>query len=146
VTGKMIIEKALDLTYKMGTFDMNADLKANYKKNLEGIKNLARQLRISTLSPKEKIQQEKAAAERKLSDLQYVVYFRNELEAANREMATIKEWKFLRSQSDREYQIRNQENKIRQLKNKSEQEKANQIKLQKKRISDLQIKLEQTEY
>ena len=146
VNGKMIIENVLDLTYKMGTFDMNVELKLNYKKNLEGIKNIARQLRISTSSPKEKIQVEKAEAERILSGIQNTVYFRKELEVANREMATIKEWQFLRSQADREYQIRDQENKIRQIKIRSEQEKANQIKLQQKRISDLQIKLQQIEY
>ena len=62
------------------------------------------------------------------------------------EMAKIKEWQFLRSQADRDSQIRNQENKIRQIKTRSEQEKASQIKLQQKRISDLQVKLQQTEY
>lgn len=61
-------------------------------------------------------------------------------------MATIKEWQFLRSQADKDSQIRNQENKIRQIKTRSEQEKASQIKLQQKRISDLQVKLQQTEY
>jgi hypothetical protein len=146
LNGKKTIENVLDLTYKMGTFDMNTDLKSNYKKNLEGIKSIASMLRISTLSPKEKIQKEKAEAERKLSDIKNTVYLRNELEAANREMATIKEWQFLRSQADRDSQIRNQENNIRQLKTKSEQEKASQIKLQENRISDLQIKLLQTEY
>jgi hypothetical protein len=130
----------------MGSFDMNATLKTHYKKNLDGIKNLAGQLGISTLSPKEKIQQEKAQAERKLREIQNQVFFQTEINTANSEMGRIKEWQFLRSQADRESQIRNQENKIRQLKTKSEQEKANQIKLQQKRISDLQVKLQQTEY
>ena len=143
---KASIQTALDITFKMGSFDMNATLKSHYKNNLDGIKNIARQLRISTSSPKEKIQVEKAEAERILSGIQNTVYLRNELEAANREMATIKEWQFLRSQADKDSQIRNQENKIRQIKTRSEQEKANQIKLQQKRISDLQIKLKQTEY
>ncbi len=143
---KASIQTALDITLKMGSFDMNTTLKTHYKKNLEGIKNLAGQLGISTLSPKEKIQQEKAQAERKLRDIQNKVFLQSEINTANSEMATIKEWQFLRSQADRESQIRNQENKIRQLKTKSEQEKASQIKLQQKHISDLQIKLQQTEY
>lgn len=143
---KASIQTALDITLKMGSFDMNATLKTHYKKNLEGIKNLAGQLGISTLSPKEKIQQEKAQAERKLREIQNQVFFQTEINTANSEMSRIKEWQFLRSQADRESQIRNQENKIRQLKTKSEQEKANQIKLQQKRISDLQVKLQQTEY
>ena len=143
---KASIQTALDITLKMGSFDMNATLKTHYKKNLDGIKNLAGQLGISTLSPKEKIQQEKAQAERKLREIQNQVFFQTEINTANSEMSRIKEWQFLRSQADRESQIRNQENKIRQLKTKSEQEKANQIKLQQKRISDLQVKLQQTEY
>lgn len=143
---KASIQTALDITLKMGSFDMNATLKTHYKKNLDGIKNLAGQLGISTLSPKEKIQQEKAQAERKLRDIQNQVFLQSEINTANSEMATIKEWQFLRSQADRDSQIRNQENKIRQIKTRSEQEKANQIKLQQKRISDLQVKLQQTEY
>jgi hypothetical protein len=125
---------------------MNDTLKTHYKKNLEGIKNLAGQLGISTYSPKEKIQQEKAQAERKLRDIQNQVFLQSEINAANSEMAKIKEWQFMRSQSDRDSQIRNQENKIRLIKTRSEQEKASQIKLQQKRISDLQVKLQQTEY
>jgi hypothetical protein len=146
LSDKALIQTALDITLKMGSFDMNATLKTHYKKNLDGIKNLAGQLGISTLSPKEKIQQEKAQAERKLREIQNQVFFQTEINTANSEMGRIKEWQFLRSQADRESQIKNQENKIRQLKTKSEQEKANQIKLQQKRISDLQVKLQQTEY
>jgi hypothetical protein len=134
---KKIIEKAIDLTYKMGTFDMDKDLKLNYSKNLDGIKKLARQLSISTLSPRENIQQQITRAERKLTDIQNTVYYRSELEAANNEMSRIKEWQFLRSKSDRESQIKSQENKIRQLRVKSEQEKANQVSTQQKTITDL---------
>lgn len=143
---KASIQTALDITLKMGSFDMNATLKTYYKKNLEGIKNLAGQLGISTLSPKEKIQQEKTQAERKLRDIQNQVFFQSEINAANNEMAKIKEWQFLRSQADKDSQIRNQENKIRQIKTRREQEKASQIKMQQKRISDLQVKLQKTEY
>jgi hypothetical protein len=130
----------------MGSFDMNATLKSHYKNNLDGIKNLAGQLGISTLSPKEKVQQEKTIAERKLREIQNQTFFQNEINAANNEMSKIKEWQFLRSQADKDSQIREQENKIRQIKTRSEQEKASQIKLQQKRISDLQVKLQQTEY
>lgn len=143
---KKIIEKALDLTYKMGTFDMDKELKLNYSKNIDGIKKLARQLSISTLSPRENIQQQITRAERKLTDIQNTVYYRSELEAANNEMARIKEWQFLRSKSDRESQIKSQENKIRQLRVKSEQEKANQVSTQQKTITDLKNKLKNAEY
>lgn len=143
---KASIQTALDITFKMGSFDMNATLKSHYKNNLDGIKNLAGQLGISTLSPKEKVQQEKTTAERKLREIQNQTFFQNEINAANNEMSKIKEWQFLRSQADKDSQIREQENKIRQIKTRSEQEKASQIKLQQKRISDLQVKLQQTEY
>lgn len=143
---KKIIEKAIDLTYKMGTFDMDRELKLNYSKNLDGIKKLARQLSISTLSPRENIQQQITRAERKLTDIQNTLYYRSELEAANNEMARIKEWQFLRSKSDRESQIKSQENKIRQLRVKSEQEKANQVSTQQKTITDLKTKLKNAEY
>jgi hypothetical protein len=143
---KKIIEKAIDLTYKMGTFDMDKDLKLNYSKNLDGIKKLARQLSISTLSPRENIQQQITRAERKLTDIQNTVYYRSELEAANNEMSRIKEWQFLRSKADRESQIRTQENKIKQLRSKSEKEKANQISSQQKTITDLKNKLKNAEY
>jgi hypothetical protein len=143
---KASIQSALDITFKMGSFDMNSTLKTHYKNNLDSIKNLAGQLGISTLSPKERILQEKAQAERKLRDFQNQVFLLSEINTANSEMAKIKEWQFLRSQADRDSQIRNQENKIHQIKTRSEQEKASQIKLQQKRISDLQVKLQQTEY
>jgi len=140
------IQTALDVTFKMGSFDMNSTLKTHYKKNIEGIKNLAWQLGISALSPKEKVQQEKTNAERKLREIQNQTFLQSEINAANSELAKIKEWQFLRSQSDKDSQIKSQDNKIRQLKTRSEQEKASQIKLQQKRINDLQIKLQQTEY
>ena len=143
---KASIQTALDITFKIGSFDMNSTLKSHYKNNLDGIKNLAGQLGISTLSPKEKVQQEKTTAERKLREIQNQTFFQNEINAANNEMSKIKEWQFLRSQADKDSQIREQENKIRQIKTRSEQEKASQIKLQQKRISDLQVKLQQTEY
>jgi len=143
---KASIQTALDITFKIGSFDMNSTLKSHYKNNLDGIKNLAGQLGIPTLSPKEKVQQEKTTAERKLREIQNQTFFQNEINAANNEMSKIKEWQFLRSQADKDSQIREQENKIRQIKTRSEQEKASQIKLQQKRISDLQVKLQQTEY
>ncbi len=140
------IQAALDITFKMGTFDMNTTLNAHYKKNLEGIKKLARQLGIPTLSPKEKLLIEKAEAERKMRDIESQVFLQSEINTAIMEMAKIKEWKFLRTQTERDSQIRDQENKIRQIKLRSEKEKAAKLKLQQKRISDLQVKLQQTEY
>jgi hypothetical protein len=146
LSDKNSIQTALDVTFKMGSFDMNSTLKNHYKNNLSGIKNLAGQLGIPTLSPKEKIQQDISQAERKLRDIQNQVFFQSEITTANNELARIKEWQFLRSQADKEEQIRFQEIKIRQIITKGEQEKASQVNLQKRRISDLKVKLQQTEY
>jgi hypothetical protein len=140
------IQTALDITFKMGSFDMNTTLNAHYKKNLEGIKKLARQLGISTLSPKEKLLIEKAEAERKMRDIKSQVFLQSEINTAIMEMTKIKEWKFLRSQAERASQIRDQENKIRQIKLRSEKEKAAKLKLQEKSIRALQIKLQQIDY
>lgn len=145
-TDKSRIENALDLTFKMGLFHMNSNLNVQYKKNLDGIKNIVKQLGLSTLSPKEKIELEISQSERKLNVIKNAFFFKDEFNAATIEMAKIKEWQFLRSKSDREAQIMKQENKILQIKTHGDEEKASQIKLQQKRISDLKIKLRQTEY
>jgi hypothetical protein len=74
----------------------------NNKNNLDSIKSLAAQLGISTFSPKEKILQEKDQAERKLRDIQNQIFLQSEINTANREMDTIKEWQFLRSEADKD--------------------------------------------
>jgi hypothetical protein len=140
------IKKALDITFKLGNCDMNATLRTHFLKNLDGIKNLARQIGVSTLSPKEKLLLEKAEAERKFREIEKQVFLQSEINAANMEMTKIKQWKFLRSQADRASQIIDQENKIRQLKLRSEKEKADKLRLQEKSIRALQIKLQQIEY
>lgn len=61
-------------------------------------------------------------------------------------MSKIKDWQFLRSQSDRIRQINEQQTKIDQLLEKSENEKSSQIKQQQKRINDTKVKLQQIEY
>lgn len=143
---KSSIQTALDITFKMGSLAMNSSTKSHFKSNLDGIKKLAEQLGLSTLSPKEKIQQEKILAERKLIELQNKIFFQSEINSANLEMARIKEWHFLRSETERESQIKNQANKIQNLKDKSDREKISQMKLQQKKINDLKLKLEKTEY
>jgi hypothetical protein len=130
----------------MGSFEMHSQLKSQYLINLNGIKKIAEQLGLSTLSPKEELLKIIAKAESVLRDYKNKIFFISEINLANKELAAIKAWHFLRSESTKLDHIRNQEINIRHLKTKSEQEKASQIKQQQKRISDLQVKLQQTEY
>lgn len=140
------IESALDITFKLGSFDMHPSLRSHYNKNLEGIKSIASQLSISTLSPREKVQQELNQAERKLKEIQNQVFFKSEINLAHAEMNRIQQWQFLRSEADRQSQIANQQNKIKQLMSKSENEKATQIRNQQNTINALKTKLQQIDY
>lgn len=143
---KNTISAALDLTFKLGSFDMNSSLRSHYNKNLEGIKSIAGQLSISTLSPREKVQLELNQAERKLKEIQNQVFLKSEINIAHAEMNRIQQWQLLRSEADRQSQIANQQNKIKQLMLKSENEKATQIKSQQNIINALKTKLQQIEY
>lgn len=140
------VESALDVSFKIGLFDMHANFKAHYKKNLEGLKKLASQISVSTLSPKEKAQKELTAAQSKLRDIQNSTPLANEIKAANNEMDSIKQWQFLRSQETKDRQIAYQNKKIRSLKERSEREKVSQIKSQEDKITALKFKVKQTEY
>ena len=140
------VESSLDLTYKIGLFDMQPNFKTHYKKNLEGLKKLASQISVSTLSPKEKVQKELNAAQSKLTDIRNSTPFQNEIRAANTEMDTIKQWQFLRSQETKDKQIADQNKKIRTLKDRSDRDKASQIKTQEDKIIALKLKVKQTEY
>ncbi len=143
---KTNIASALELTFKLGSFDMNSSLKSHYNKNLEGIKSIASQLSISTLSPRDKVQQELNQAERKLKEIQNQVFFKSEISAAHAEMNSIQQWQFLRSESDKQSQIANQQNKIKQLMLRSENEKATQIRNQQNTINTIKTKLQQIDY
>jgi hypothetical protein len=143
---EVLISEALDVSFNLGTFDINSNLKTHYKKNLEGIKALAKQLSISTLSPKEKLQIELSNAERKLKEIQNHTFLKSEISNCQAEMVKIKEWQFMRSQAVRESQINNQQHKLNNLLKKSEDEKRIQISNQNLRIADIKTKIQKTEY
>jgi len=143
---KTNIASALELTFKLGSFDMNSTLRSHYNKNLEGIKSIASQLSISTLSPRDKVQQELNQAERKLKEIQNQVFFKSEISSAQAEMNSIQQWQFLRSESDKHSQIANQQYKINQLKLRSENEKTTQIRTQQNTINAIKTKLQQIDY
>ena len=141
-----LINEALDVSFNLGTFDMNVTLKTHYKKNLDGIKSLAIQLGISTLSPREKLQNELRNAESKLKEIQNHTFLKAELLNYQAEMSKIKEWKFMRSKSDKEKQINSQQLKINNLLKKSEDEKRSQISIQNSNIENVKSKIKNAEY
>ncbi len=143
---KDIIKGALDTMYKLGTLDMSLPLKTYYKQNLEGIKSLAEQLAISTLSPRQKLQDELRQAEYKLKEIQNTIFFQSELTYENNEMNKIKEWHFLRTQEDREKQINDQQRKINYLIERANFEKKSQIIKQQTLINDIKSKIQKAEY
>jgi hypothetical protein len=136
-----IIIEALDITFILGSFDMLPELENHYSENLSGIKSLAKQLGIPIIKPKERLQREIQLAEIDLREIENKSYFSNEKNSAKSEMNSIKEWQFLRSKSDREYQIQKQQKKINNLFEKAENVKMNDIKKQKQHISNLKVKL-----
>jgi hypothetical protein len=120
---------------------MLPELENHYSENLSGIKSLAKQLGIPIIKPKERLQREIQLAEIDLREIENKSYFSNEKNSAKSEMNSIKEWQFLRSKSDREYQIQKQQKKINNLFEKAENVKMNDIKKQKQHISNLKVKL-----
>ncbi|TDG37549.1 hypothetical protein EZJ43_00175 [Pedobacter changchengzhani] len=141
-----LITEALDVSFKLGTFDMNAALKIHYQKNLDGIKSIANQIGISTLSPKEKLQNDLRRAEINLKDTQNTTFFKSEISNAKTEMDRIKEWQFLRSDSDREKQINAQQQKITTIERRSGTEKISQLNNKQKIVNDIKLKIQNAEY
>lgn len=144
-----IITVALDTTFKLGTLDMNFLLKMNFNKNLEGIKSLANQIGISTLTPKEKLQNELKKAERELIEIQNTTFLQSAITLKQNELTAIrnktfysneiniqivklneiKKWQLFRSKSTREEEISQQEKIIQNIKNKGDNEKQKALEL-----------------
>jgi len=145
-TLKSVITDALEVTFVIGSYGMHSNIKSRYIENLTGIKSIAKDLNISTLSPKERILNEIKSAENKLREIESQVFFKNEIGNAQNELNRAKEWQFLRSESDRIQQISYQESKLNQILTKSKNEKINQIKNQQNNINTLKTKLQQIEF
>ena len=110
------------------------------------MKKLARDLYISTLSPKEKIQGELRDAQSKLDEIKKSTPLGSQIVAAVNELDRIKQWQFLRSQETRERQIEAQEKIIHELRLESQKEKVALIKSQENKIKTLKQKVEQMLY
>jgi hypothetical protein len=137
---------ALDTMFKIGTLDMITPLNNQYSKNLEGIKSIANQLKITTLTPKEKLQIELRQAESKIKEIQNSSFYKTEIDIAKQEMVKINEWKFLRSQSEKNKQINDQNLKINNLIKKSDQERKLQLDKQQSIIYKIKSKIKKAEY
>jgi len=140
------VEEALEATYYLGTLKMNLGLKSNYLENLEGIKTIAKQLNISTLSPKGKLENELRQAERKLTEIQNKMFYKAEKADAHNEMERIKAWQFLRSEADKQQQIKVQQQKTKNLSQKADTEEKLQTVRQEAIISDIKSKIQTADY
>jgi hypothetical protein len=160
-----IMPKVLDLTFKLGTLDMNPALKSNYNNNLQGIKKLATQLDISRASAKEKLEVELREAEKQLNAIVHgwiigknevelrkaeeqlnsimnTIFLEAELSPAQLKMSEIKEWHFMRSRADREVQINKQQQIIDDITKRSNAEKILQTNRQQKIIDDIKKRID----
>ncbi len=94
------------------------------------------------LAPIEKLEIELKNAEKKLSEINASTYFESEIKKAENDMNRVKEWQFLRTKSDREMQIKNQQKIIDDVIRKSVEEKKSQVKKQQLIIADIKAKME----
>jgi hypothetical protein len=158
-----IIKMALDTTFKLGTFTMNNSLKTHYIKNRHGIKTIAIQLNISTQSPKEKLLAKLKKYENDLINVQKRTFllseisnleieiknlknkslYINELKLLISELEQIRKWQLFRSQTQKDKDIVSQENKIRILRNKANEEKQRELNKLEKELDSI---LKKSEY
>lgn len=101
---------------------------------------------VVDLAPSEKLEIELKKAESKMKEINNTQYFKSELSTAQNEMSKIKEWQFLRSQSDREKQINDQQQKINNLVKRADTEKYSQVNKQQMVINDIKSKMQKAEY
>jgi hypothetical protein len=94
------------------------------------------------LAPIEKLEIELRNAEKKLSELASTTYYQSEIKKAENDMIQVKEWHFLRTKSDREQQIKNQQKIIDAVIRKSVEEKNSQLNKQQLIIADIKAKME----
>ena len=101
---------------------------------------------VVDLAPSEKLEIELKKAEDKMKEINNTPYFKSEISGAQNEMSKIKEWQFLRSQSDREKQINDQQLKINNLIKKADSEKVSQTNRQQTIINEIKLKIQKAEY
>ena len=85
-------------------------------------------------------------AEENLKEIKNTQYLKSELSSAQNEMNKIKEWQFLRSQSDRDAQINNQQQKINNIIQRADSAKSSQVNEKQLIISQIKSKIQKAEY
>ena len=98
------------------------------------------------LAPSEKLQIELKKAEDRLIEIRNTQYFKSELETLNSQMGKIKQWQFLRSQSDKDEQIHDQQQKINNILKKADNEKSSKLSKQNTTINEIKSKIQNAEY
>jgi hypothetical protein len=98
------------------------------------------------LAPSEKLDIELAEAEKKQSEIRKTTFLSSEIQSSRKELEKIKEWQFLRSQGERDRQIREQQQKIQNLINKAENQKNAQINAQQKIINEIKDRIKKAAF
>jgi len=101
---------------------------------------------VVDLAPSEKLEIELKKAEDKLKEINNTQYFKSEISSAQNEMSKIKGWQFLRSQSDRETQINDQQQKINTLVKRADTDKSSLVNKQQTVINEIKSKIQKAEY
>lgn len=101
---------------------------------------------VVDFAPSEKLEIELKKAEGRLKEINSTEYYKTEIANAQNGMSKIKEWQFLRSQSDREKQINEQQKKINKLVKSANTEKALQMNEQQSEINEIKSKIKEAYY
>lgn len=101
---------------------------------------------VVDLAPSEKLEMELKIAEDRLIEIKNFQYFKSEFDSLNFQMTKIKQWQFLRSQSDREMQISEKQKQIDAFLKKANDEKESQFNKQQSVIKVIKSKIQKAEY
>ncbi|WP_439554341.1 hypothetical protein [Flavobacterium macrobrachii] len=101
---------------------------------------------VVDLAPSEKLEIELKRAEDRLKEIKKFQYFKSEFDTLNYQMSNIKQWQFLRSQSDKDMQINEKQKQIDLLVKKADNEKASETSKQQSIITEIKSKIQKAEY
>lgn len=101
---------------------------------------------VVDLAPSEKLEIELKIAEDRLIEITNFQYFKSEYDILNSQMKKIKQWQFLRSQSDRDTQISEKQKQINSHEKKVNDERESQLNKQRLVIKEIKSKIQKAEY
>jgi hypothetical protein len=145
------IKLVLESMYLLENFEFSSSQKSDYQANLNRFKSTAKQYEVSILSPKqqlnkvaiEKLQKDLEESKSNLNEIKNKVYFQEEIINAKAELIRIKDWHFLRTNSQKEKQILLQQAKIDELILNSEKQKTIEVSFELELIEIIKKKLKQ---